>query len=264
MTPVIGFIGLGDMGEPMAGRLLEKGYKVVSSINRRRDAIDRLKPKGIAERATPREVAAECDILISIVVDQEQTERVLRGPDGAIAALRPGCVIILMSTLSPAYCQALAAEMKGIDVIDCPVSGGPMGAAKGTLALIAGGEPSAIERCRPALETMGTVFTCGAVGMGMVAKLANNAVGLMTVPLVKEARAMAAGYGMNMDALMAVMRAGTANSFIVQSWSWIETYEEKGTPVALKDLRLFQEAAGLRGAPTPMLDHQLAREKPLG
>ena len=75
---------------------------------------------------------------------------------------------------------------------------------------------------------------------------------------------MAAAYGMNMDSLMAVMRAGSANSFIVQSWSWIEAYEEKGTPVALKDLRLFQEAAGLRGAPTPMLDHLLAREKPLG
>lgn len=264
MKPVIGFIGLGDMGEPMAGRLLDAGYAVLSSINRSKAALDRLKPRGIVEKANPRAVAAECDILISIVVDQEQTERLLRGPDGALAALRQGGAIILMSTLSPAYCQALAAEVKGIDIIDCPVSGGPMGAAKGSLALIAGGASSAIERCRPVLETMGTVFACGAVGMGMVAKLANNAVGLMTVPLVREARAMAAAYGMDLDTLMAVMRAGTANSFIVQSWSWVEAYQEKGMPVALKDLRLFQEAAGLRGAPTPMLDRQLARDKPLG
>jgi 3-hydroxyisobutyrate dehydrogenase-like beta-hydroxyacid dehydrogenase len=234
--PIIGFIGLGDMGEPMAARLLQHGFQVLSSINRRRDAIERLKPIGIVERANPREVAGACDILISIVVDEEQTERILRGPDGALATLRPGSTIVLMSTLAPAYCQALATELhpKGIDLIDCPVSGGPMGAEKGTLALIAGGDPSTIERCRSALEKMGTIYPCGAVGLGMVAKLANNAVGLLTIPLVREARAMAAAYGMDMDTLMAVMRAGTANSFIVQAWNWVEAYGEKGAPVALR------------------------------
>ena len=78
--PIIGFIGLGDMGEPMAARLLQRGYQVLSCINRRRDAIERLKPKGIVERRDPREVGGQCDILISIVVDQEQTERICEGP----------------------------------------------------------------------------------------------------------------------------------------------------------------------------------------
>jgi 2-hydroxy-3-oxopropionate reductase len=256
----IGFIGLGDMGEPMASRLLQHGYRVLSSVHRRRDAIERLKPKGIVEKSNPREVAAECDIFISIVVDQTQTEQVLRGPDGALAALRPGSTIILMSTLAPAYCQALAAESqeKGIHLIDCPVSGGPMGAEKGTLALIAGGNPAAIDRCRPALETMGTIYPCGPVGMGMVAKLANNAVSLLTIPLVREARAMAAAHGMDMDVLMAVMRAGTANSFVVQAWSWIEASGEKGAPVALKDLRLCKETASALSVATPMLDLALS------
>jgi 2-hydroxy-3-oxopropionate reductase len=174
--PIVGFIGLGDMGEPMAGRLLQRGYQVVSSVNRRRDAIERLKSKGIIERGHPREVAAECDIFMSIVVDQGQTDRVLRGPDGALAALRAGTTIVLMSTLAPAYCQTLAAELRhrGIDLVDCPVSGGPMGAEKATLG----------------------------------------------------AR-MAAAYGMDMDALMAVMRAGTANSFIVQAWSWLKPMVRK-------------------------------------
>jgi 3-hydroxyisobutyrate dehydrogenase-like beta-hydroxyacid dehydrogenase len=139
-----------------------------------------------------------------------------------------------------------------------------MGAAKATLALIAGGDPSVIERCRPALETMGTIYPCGAVGMGMVAKLANNAVGLLTIPLVREARAMAAAHGMDMDTLMTVMRAGTANSFIVQAWNWVEAYGEKGAPVALKDLLLFRETAGARGIATPILDNQLAQAKPFG
>lgn len=256
----IGFIGLGDMGEPMASQLLQRGYRVLSSVHRRRDAIERLKPKGIVEKRNPREVAAECDIFISIVVDQTQTEQVLRGPDGALAALRPGSTIILMSTVAPAYCQTLAADSqeKSIDLIDCPVSGGPMGAEKGTLALIAGGNPAAIERCRPALETMGTIYPCGPVGMGMVAKLANNAVGLLTIPLVREARAMAAAHGMDLDVLMAVMKAGTANSFIVQAWSWVEAYGEKGAPVAMKDLRLCKETALALGVAMPMLDLALS------
>jgi 2-hydroxy-3-oxopropionate reductase len=263
--PTIGFIGLGDMGEPMAARLLEHGYRVLSCVHRRREAIERLKGKGIVEKGDPRQVAAEADVLVSIVIDQEQTENALRGPAGALEGMRPGSILILMSTLAPTYCQTLADDLlrRQIDLLDCPVSGAPMGAQKGTLALIAGGEKSALERCRPALETMGTIYHCGPVGMGMVAKLANNAVSLMTIPLVREARAMAAGYGMDMDTLMTVMRAGSANSFVVQAWKWVEEYGEKGTPVALKDLRLFQQAASAKGVPTVMLDTQLAREAPL-
>jgi 3-hydroxyisobutyrate dehydrogenase-like beta-hydroxyacid dehydrogenase len=263
--PIIGFMGLGDMGEPMAAQLLKHGYTVLSAVHRRRDAMERLKTKGMVEKRNPREVAAECDIFISVVVDQEQTDELLKGPAGVIDALRPGSVVVLMSTLSPAYCQILSAELrrKNIELVDCPVSGGPMGAEKGTLALIAGGKPSVIERCRAPLETMGKIYPCGGVGMGMVAKLANNSVGLLTVPLVRQARAMAASYGLDMETLMAVMRAGTANSFIVQAWAWIEAYGEKGEPVALKDLRLFQEASAAKGVATPTLDAELARSKPL-
>jgi 2-hydroxy-3-oxopropionate reductase len=266
LNATIGFFGLGDMGEPMAARLLERGFTVVSCVHRRREAMEKLKARGLIEKANPLEVAAGSEILISVVVDEKQTEDLLRGPKGALMSMRAGSVLILMSTLAPAYCHALADELRtrGIDLLDCPISGGPMGAEKGTLALIAGGDATVLERCRPVLETMGTLYHCGAVGMGMVAKLANNAVGLMTIPLVREARAMAAAYGMDMDLLMQVMRAGTANSFIVQAWKWVEAYGEKGTPVALKDLRLFQEAASAMGVRTRMLDDQLAREHPLG
>jgi 3-hydroxyisobutyrate dehydrogenase-like beta-hydroxyacid dehydrogenase len=258
----IGFIGLGDMGAPMAARLLEHGYRVLSCAHRRREAIKTLKSKGLVERRNPREVAAECDTLISIVVDQDQTEQVLRGQEGALASLRAGSTFIIMSTLAPDYCQALAAELatRRIDLIDCPVSGGPVGAEKGTLALIAGGDPAVIESARAPLETMGTIYHCGPVGMGMVAKLANNAVGLLTIPLIREARAMAASYGVDMDTLMTVMRNGTANSFIVQAWSWVDEYARKSAPVALKDLRLCQQAAAAKGVATLLLDAHLAQE----
>src|SRR6266446_8982253 len=138
----IGFIGLGDMGEPMAARLLAHGHRVLSCVHRRREAIERLKSKGVVEKSNPREVASECDILMSIVIDQDQTENVLRGANGALASMRPGTAVIIMSTLAPTYCQALAEELRDrrIDLLDCPVSGGPMGAEKGTLALIIGGD----------------------------------------------------------------------------------------------------------------------------
>ena len=258
----IGFIGLGDMGEPMAARVLDHGYRVLSCVHRRREAMDALKQKGMVEKRNPAEVAAECDILMTIVIDQEQTERVLRGSDGALAALRPGSTVIIMSTLAPTYCQALAAELraKRIDLIDCPVSGARMGAEKGTLALIAGGDPAIIERCRPALETMGTIYNCGPVGMGMVTKLANNMVGLTTISLLQEARAMAAAYGVDRQTLMTVMRNASANSFILQAWGWVEGNLERGLPLMLKDLRLCREAAAAKGVPMAMLDANLAKD----
>jgi 3-hydroxyisobutyrate dehydrogenase-like beta-hydroxyacid dehydrogenase len=258
----IGFIGLGDMGEPMAARLLDHGFRVLSCVHRRREAIEALKLKGIVEKHNPREVAAESDILVTIVIDQEQTEHVLRGPDGALASMRPGSTLVIMSTLAPVYCQALAAELRAqsIDLVDCPVSGARVGAEKGTLALIAGGDLTAIERCRAPLETMGTIYNCGPVGMGMVTKLANNAVSLMTVSLVLEARAMAAAHGVDMETVMAVMRNGTANSFIVQAWGWIEANLERGLPIMLKDLRACRDAAAAKGIPMTMLDTHLAKD----
>jgi len=258
----IGFIGLGDMGEPMAARLLDHGYQVLSCVYRRREAIQRLKPKGILEERNPKEVAAECDILMTIVIEQEQTEHVLRGPDGALASLRPDSTVVVMSTLAPTYCQTLAAELriKRINLIDCPVSGAHMGAEKGTLAMIAGGDSAVIERCRPALETMGTVYHCGSVGMGMVTKLANNMVSLTTISLLQEARAMAAAYDVDMQTLMTVMRNGSANSFVVQAWGWVEDNLERGLPLMLKDLQLCREAAAAKGVPMKMLDANLAKD----
>lgn len=258
----VGFIGLGDMGAPMAARLLDAGHRVLSCVHRRREAIEALKPRGIVEKRNAAEVAAEARILMTIVVDRAQTERVLRGPEGALATLRRGSTLAVMSTLEPAYCRALAAELgpRGIDVIDCPVSGGPMGAAAGTLALIAGGDAAVIERCRPALEAMGTIHHCGAVGMGMVAKLANNAVSVATIALILEARAMAAANGLDMATLMAVMRGGTANSFTVQTWDVLQAKLGQLVPLMTKDITLCRDAAAAKGIAMPMLDAHLAKD----
>jgi 3-hydroxyisobutyrate dehydrogenase-like beta-hydroxyacid dehydrogenase len=150
----IGFIGLGDMGYPMARRLLKHGFAVISCANRRREVIETR--DGLIEKDNLRTVAAIADILITIVVDEIQTDAVLRGPSGALLSMKSGSVLILMSTLAPTYCKKIAAlaAAQGITVLDCPVSEGTIGAEKGTLALIGGDDVDAMERARTAPEVL--------------------------------------------------------------------------------------------------------------
>jgi len=251
----IGFIGLGDMGEPMARRLLQAGFPVVSCANKRREAIDALAHEGLIEVENPASVGTRADILMTIVVDQSQTDTVLRGENGALATLRPGSAIIVMSTIDPGYCQALAAEAAAHDiaVIDCPVSGARMGAEQGTLALMAGGDVAAIEKCRVALEVMGKLFHCGDVGMGMVAKLANNGVAIATGALLIEARAMARAYGLDLELLMEIMKQGTANSFVAQNWEILRPLMAHVATLGAKDVGLAVEAAETQSLEMPML-----------
>ena len=130
----IGFIGLGDMGYPMAKRLLEHGFTVVSCAHRRREAIEALKPDGLVEVENPAAVAQHAELVFTIVLDAQQTDRVLHGEDGVLGTLPRGGVIVIMSTLTPSYCSDLAAALteREISVLDCPVSGGSTGAQRGT------------------------------------------------------------------------------------------------------------------------------------
>ena len=250
MVKRVGFIGLGDIGAPMARCVLDGGYDVISCANRSREAIETLKHAGLVEADNPREVAKQSDILISMVVDEAQTDTVLRGEQGALAGLAPGAVIIIMSTISPVYCQALAEEAR---VLDCPVSGGRPRAEKGELALICGGAQETVERCRSVLETMGTIFYCGAVGMGQVAKLANQGLALSQFRLVQEMRAMASAYGMDLDMLMDVVRNSSGASFMADNWAFFEPNWQHLAPMAKKDVDLCIAAAEARDVPVPLV-----------
>ncbi|MBT3532351.1 MAG: NAD(P)-dependent oxidoreductase [Rhodospirillaceae bacterium] len=261
-SKTVGFIGLGDMGAPMAANLLAKGFGVVSCAHRRREAIEELAQQGLIEKDNPRLVADDVDILMTIVIDEAQTDNVLRGENGALAGLKSGATIIIMSTLSPDYCQALGAELaaRDISVIDCPVSGAVMGAENGTLALIAGGGEAAVERCRAALETMGTIFHCGDLGMGMVAKLANNSIMFATGSLVQEARGLARAYGMDMDLLMEIIKSGTADSFIAQNWTHAANFMPDSYKIMLKDLEIVKTVAADKQVEMPMLEAHLSKD----
>ncbi|MFT5176198.1 MAG: 2-hydroxy-3-oxopropionate reductase [Gammaproteobacteria bacterium] len=256
MQEHIGFIGLGDIGKPMAACVLDGGYRVTSCAHRRRGAIDELKARGLREVGDAFAVGEQVDILLSMVVDEAQTDAVLRGPRGALASLRSGSVVVVMSTVSPNYCQQLASDagQRGIAVLDCPVSGGSARAERGALALICGGDVAVLERCRALLETVGHVHHCGAVGMGQVAKLANQGIVFSIVQLVQEARAMADSYGMDLDTLMQVLNQSSARTVVGDQWSFFRTAWPHLASLGKKDVELCLAAAQAKGVSMPLLD----------
>jgi 3-hydroxyisobutyrate dehydrogenase-like beta-hydroxyacid dehydrogenase len=256
MKERIGFIGLGDIGKPMAACLLGGGYGVTSCANRSRGEIEELKTQGLSEVDDAFVVGEAVRILFSVVVDEAQTDAVLRGPRGALASLRAGSTVIVMSTVSPVYCQDLAAEAarKGIAVIDCPVSGGSARAERGKLALICGASADSLERCRAVLETMGTIYHCGEVGMGQVAKLANQGMVFSIVQLVQEARTMANSYGMDLDALMQVLNRSSARSVVGDHWPFFYNAWPHLAALGKKDVELCLEAARAKGVSMPLVD----------
>ena len=257
-STTVGFIGLGAMGEPMAANLLAAGIDVVSCANRNREPIERLADSGLREVADPAAVGAEADVVMTVVWDEAQNDRVLRGPDGSIAAMRPGGVVIVMSTVSPTYCKDLATEAAehGISVLDCPVSGMVQGAIDGTLTLMVGGPAEDIERCRPVLEPMGTVSHCGPIGTGQLMKLGNNAMAIGTFGLLMEVRDMVAAQGMSLDTFMEFLNQSTGRSLVSERWP-MPSKRITFTGMPVKDMRRCVAAADEVDITMPMLERLL-------
>ena len=256
--PTVGFIGLGAMGEPMAANLLRAGIDVVSCANRNREPIERLAADGLREVANPAAVGAEADVVMTVVWNEEQNDRVLRGADGAIAAMKPGGVVIVMSTVSPTYCKELAAEaaQSDITVLDCPISGMVRGAIDGTLTLMIGGTTEDVERCRAVLEPMGKVSHCGPIGTGQVMKLGNNAMVIGTFGLIMEVREMVAAQGMDLDTFMEYLNRSTGRSFVSESMP-LPPERITLTGMAVKDMRRCAAAADEVGTAMPMVTRLL-------
>lgn len=219
-NPTIGFVGLGAMGEPMVARLLAAGFRVVSYVNRSREAMDRLLSQGLVEVASAHELGEKADVVMCCVFDEPQNDQVLRGEQGALGAMKPGSVVLLMSTISPGYCQAVAEEAAANDitVLDCPLSGRVQGAVEGTLTLMIGGAEADVARCEAVLAPVGNVMRCGDIGAGQVMKLANNAIVLSTFSLLLEVRDLVATYGMDLDNFMAILNRSTGRSVVSESF----------------------------------------------
>ena len=155
--PVIGFIGLGIMGRPMALNLLKAGYPL-AVYARRPETVQPLTDKGASVYPTPARLAAHADVIITMVSDTPDVEAVILGEQGVACGARRGCVVIDMSTISPAATRQLAEALAShqIDMLDAPVSGGEQGAIGGSLSIMVGGKPAVFERMRPVFECLGT------------------------------------------------------------------------------------------------------------
>ncbi|MEK7798456.1 MAG: NAD(P)-dependent oxidoreductase, partial [Acidobacteriota bacterium] len=172
----VGFIGLGIMGGPMAGHVLKGGHPL-TVCNRTRAKTADLAARGAVVAGTPAEVAARSEIIITMVSDTPDVEQVVAGPRGIVEGIRPGSVVVDMSTIAPRMERRLDEMLRarGCTLLDAPVSGGDVGARNATLAIMAGGDRQAFERVRPVFELMGRTLTyCGPSGSGQIAKLCNQ------------------------------------------------------------------------------------------
>jgi 3-hydroxyisobutyrate dehydrogenase len=213
--PAIGFIGLGLMGRHMAGHLLAAGHPLVV-YNRSRDKANELLAKGAAWRGTPGEVAANADIVITMVGYPRDVEEVYLGPEGIVARARPGALLIDMTTSSPALAARIAAEAaaRGLSALDAPVSGGDVGAREAKLAIMVGGDPAAFEAALPVLRRMGTnVVLQGGPGAGQHTKMCNQIVIASTIMGVCEGLAYARDAGLNAETVLKSIGGGAASGF---------------------------------------------------
>jgi 3-hydroxyisobutyrate dehydrogenase len=213
--PVIGFVGLGIMGRSMAGHLLAAGH-ALHVYNRSRDKADELVAKGAIWQATPGDVAAQADVVITMVGYPRDVEDIYLGAGGIGARARAGAILIDMTTSSPALAVRIASEaaQRGIQSLDAPVSGGDVGARDAKLAIMVGGDAAAFDAALPVLKRMGTnIVLQGGPGTGQHTKMCNQIVIASTIMGVCEGIAYAKSAGLDADTVLKSIGGGAASGF---------------------------------------------------
>ena len=212
----VAVLGIGLMGERMGARLMAAGH-TLKVWNRSPDRTLGLVAKGAVAFKTPAEAVRGADVIITMLFDGAAVTDVLIS-SGAIDAIKPGALVIDMSSIAPAVARDHAQRLsaKGIAYLDAPVSGGTKGAEAGTLAIMAGGVPEIFERARPILECLGRPTLIGPTGTGQVAKLANQAIVGVTIAAVAEGLLLAAAAGADPAKVRAALSGGFADGTILQ------------------------------------------------
>jgi 3-hydroxyisobutyrate dehydrogenase-like beta-hydroxyacid dehydrogenase len=253
----LGWIGLGDIGAPMALRLIGAGHRVV--VWGRTPA--RLTPAleaGATAGGSPAELAAQCEAVLVCVTDGAAVEEVVFGPRGVAEGARRGSLIVDHSTIHPETARLAARRLgsAGVGWVDAPVSGGALGAAAGTLSVFTGGTPEDVERIRPWIAAYaGRVTHMGPVGSGEVAKSCNQAVVAGTVALWAEVISYARRSGLDPDLLVDALEGGWADSAIRRVHGHdLVAGRYRPTPglILLKDLEIIGDVAGATKSPMPV------------
>jgi 3-hydroxyisobutyrate dehydrogenase-like beta-hydroxyacid dehydrogenase len=252
----IGFIGVGNMGGPMCRNIIKKSGHEVIVGDLSAAAVKACTDLGARAGGTPREIAAEADVVMTSLPMPADVERVALGPDGIGEGAHEGLVYFDLSTNSPLVVRRVAEQLvaKGITMLDAPVSGGVIGAEKGTIAIMVGGEQAIFEIHRPLLQSFGeNLIHCGALGSGSIAKIVNNMIAFCNMAAGAEGLMLGAVAGIDPKVLNQVIRNSSGNSMGYRGVAkktlegdWSASF---ALDLAYKDMHLALELADELGVP---------------
>lgn len=256
-TTRVGFVGLGNMGTPMAARLVSAGFRVTGT-DLSVEARTALEDNGGTAVATTAEAADTADILILMLPNSDIVESVLLD-DGVADRLPEGALVVDMSSSEPLRTRELAKTLAKarVGLVDAPVSGGVKGAVSGTLTIMTGGESAAVERARPALEAMGEVVPTGPVASGHALKALNNLLSATHLLVTSEAMATGRRFGLDPEVMLAAINGSSGRSGSTENkWpNFIvpQTYSSGfALRLMLKDMRIATGLATALGVPSPL------------
>ena len=254
----IGFIGLGIMGKPMAKNLLKAGYElIVNDINQ--SAVAEVVAAGAKAAASAKEVAAQCDIIITMLPNSPHVKEVVLGANGIIDGAKPGAIVVDNSSIAPLVAREVAAKLaeKGVEMLDAPVSGGEPKAIDGTLSIMVGGKKDIFDKCYPILKAMaGSVVLTGDVGAGNVTKLANQIIVALNIAAMSEALVLATKAGVEPELVYQAIRGGLAGSTVLDAKAPL-VMDRKFNPgfrinLHIKDLQNVLDTSHECGVPLPL------------
>jgi len=256
---VVGFIGLGVMGKPMAKNLIKGGHSLVVH-SRSRGPVDEVVAAGAKAASSPADVARQASVVITMLPDTPDVELVLTGADGVVSGLQRRAVVIDMSSISPAATRRLASIVasKGATMLDAPVSGGEIGAINASLSIMVGGDEQAFTRVKPILASMGSaekIVYIGESGAGQVCKICNQVAIGGALAGVSEAFALARKAGVDAARVRQALLGGFAASRVLEvhgermlKGNYVPGFRTK---LYQKDLRIANEAAAANGVAMP-------------
>ncbi len=254
----VGFIGLGIMGKPMSKNLINAGYELVV-LDRNQAVAEEMAALGATIATTPRAVAEQADVIITMLPNSPQVKEVVLGENGLIEGARPGTTFIDMSSIAPLVSRELAEVLakKGVDMLDAPVSGGEPKAIDGTLSVMVGGKQEIFDKHYDLLKAMaGSVVRTGDVGAGNVTKLANQVIVAINIAAMSEALVLAAKAGVEPELVYKAIRGGLAGSTVLDAKAPL-VMDRKFDPgfrinLHIKDLGNVLETSHEVGVPLPL------------
>lgn len=253
---MLGFVGLGNMGSPMARNLVKKGHAVVA-FDLRKESVEALESAGAHAANSVAEVARQCDVVMMSLPSPAASWAVFSGEGGLLSNAKPGTIIVELSTISPSQAKAMAdqASAAGLLLLDAGISGGVPSAIHGKLTIMVGGSELAYQKALPQLQAFGEeIYYVGPSGTGMVVKLVNNAIAHVNVVAAIEGMALGVKAGVSASALAEIICKGTGRSYQFESRVSARLLKRNFEPgmkleLTYKDSRLACDMANELGVP---------------